>query len=109
MKKNYKLQNTNYKQITNYKLQITNKAAPFGQVSNAFGERDAHELHELTRITERNYNDKITTKGSHGLLHDSFKLQTMTALIKSFCRGVQGGQFFQKAPPLAAGGKDEHR
>jgi hypothetical protein len=21
-------------------------------------------------------------------------------LIKSFCRGVQGGQFFQKAPPL---------
>ena len=24
MKKNYKLQNTNYKQITNYKLQITN-------------------------------------------------------------------------------------
>ena len=25
-------------------------------------------------------------------------------LIKSFCRGVQGGQFFQKAPPLAAGG-----
>ncbi len=29
----------------------------------------------------------------------------VTALIKSFCRGVQGGQFFQKAPPLAAGGK----
>jgi hypothetical protein len=26
-------------------------------------------------------------------------------LIKSFCGGVQGGQFFQKAPPLAAGGK----
>jgi len=26
-------------------------------------------------------------------------------IIKSFCRGVQGGQFFQKAPPLAAGGK----
>ena len=44
-------------------------------------------------------------KGSHGLHQDAFKLQTMTALIKSFCRGVQGGQFFQKAPPLAAGGK----
>jgi hypothetical protein len=44
------------------------------------------------------------TKGSHGLHKSSFKLQTMTALIKSFCRGVQGGQFFQKAPPLAAGG-----
>jgi len=26
-------------------------------------------------------------------------------IIKSFCRGVQGGQFLQKAPPLAAGGK----
>jgi len=36
---------------------------------------------------------------------DSLRLQTMTALIKSFCRGGQGGQFFQKAPPLAAGGK----
>jgi hypothetical protein len=34
--KNYKLQNTKYKQITNYKLQITNKVA--------------HELHELPRI-----------------------------------------------------------
>jgi hypothetical protein len=27
------------------------------------------------------------TKDSHGLHQDSFKLQTMTALIKSFCRG----------------------
>ena len=78
----------------NYKLQITNKAAPFGHIINAFGERDAHELHELTR-----------NKGSHGLHKGSSSLQTMTALIKSFCRGVQGGQFFQKAPPLAAGGK----
>jgi len=43
-------------------------------------------------------------KGSHGLHQDTFTLQAMTALIKSFCRGVQGGQFFQKAPPLAAGG-----
>jgi hypothetical protein len=91
----------------NYKLQITNKAAPFGQVLNAFGEGDAHELHELTRITERNYNGKITTKGSHSLHQDTFKLQTMTALIKSFCRGVQGGRFFQKESPLAAGGKEE--
>ena len=45
-------------------------------------------------------------KGSHGLHRGTFKLQTMTALIKSFCRGVQGGQFLQKAPPLAAGGKN---
>jgi hypothetical protein len=28
-------------------------------------------------------------------------------LMKSFCGGGQGGQFFQKAPPLAAGGKNE--
>jgi hypothetical protein len=46
---NYKIQNTNYKQITN-------KVAPFGQVLNAFGEKGTHELHELTRI-----------KGGHGL------------------------------------------
>jgi hypothetical protein len=43
---------------------------------------------------------KENSEGSHGLHQGSFKLQTMTALIKSFCRGVQGGQFFQKAPPL---------
>jgi hypothetical protein len=54
---------------------------------------------------KKNYKLQNTNKGSHGLHRDSFKLQTMTALIKSFCGGVQGGQFFQKAPPLAAGGK----
>jgi hypothetical protein len=35
---NYKLQATNYKQITNHKLQITNRAVSFGQVLNACGE-----------------------------------------------------------------------
>jgi hypothetical protein len=53
---------------------------------------------------------KITnkkTKGSHGLHQDSFKLQTMTALIKSFCGGPGGG-FFKKSP-LAAGGKEKRR
>ncbi|MGD2085303.1 MAG: hypothetical protein PVH61_03880 [Candidatus Aminicenantes bacterium] len=65
MRKNYKIQNTNYKQITNKK-----------------------------------------TKGSYGLHQGTFKLQTMTALIKSFCGGVQGGRFLKKAPPLAAGGKE---
>jgi hypothetical protein len=107
MNENYKLQNTNYKQITNYKLQITNKVTPFGHIINAFGERDVHELHELTRIAGKKHTGKITTKGSHGLHRGSFKLQTMTALIKSFCGGVQGGQFFQKAPPLAAGGQND--
>ena len=70
----------------------------------------AHELHELTRISEKKETGITTTKGSHGLHQGSFKLQTMTALIKSFCGGVQGGQFFQKASPLAAGGKkNEYR
>ena len=32
-------------------------------------------------------------------------IQSEQPLIKSFSGGVQGGQFFQKAPPLAAGGK----
>jgi hypothetical protein len=35
---------------------------------------------------------------------DSFRLQTMTALIKSFYWGVQGGRFFQKESPLVAEG-----
>jgi hypothetical protein len=64
----------------------------------------------------------INHKGSHGLHQDSFKLQTMTALIKSFCGGVcakrnaQGAKRIirlalcttRHAPcafPLAAGGK----
>jgi hypothetical protein len=33
----------------------------------------------------------INPKGSHGLHQDTFTLQTMAALIKSFCGGVQGG------------------
>ena len=49
----------------------------------------AHELHELTRISEKKETSITTTKGSHGLHQGSFKLQTMTALIKSFCGGVQ--------------------
>jgi hypothetical protein len=35
----------------------------------------------------------------------------MTALMKSFCRGVQGGRFSRKESPWAAGGKtlDKHK
>jgi hypothetical protein len=47
----------------------------------------------------------INPKGSYGLHKGSFRLQTMTALIKSFCGGVQGGRVFQKAPPLAPRGR----
>jgi hypothetical protein len=81
MKRNYKLQNTNYKQSTCLK----ERQVPYDKI----------------QITNKK------TKGSHGLHQGSFKLQTMTALIKSFCGGVQGGQFFQKAPPLAAGGRND--
>jgi hypothetical protein len=75
MRKNYKLQNTNYKQIPNYNV--------------------------------RNYKQK--NKGSHGLHQDSFKLQTMTALIKSFCGGVQGGGFLEKSPHGPGGKKWKRR
>jgi hypothetical protein len=39
---NYKLQNTNYKQTTIPKLQITKKEVSCGQILNAFGE--AHNM-----------------------------------------------------------------
>ena len=45
--KNYKLQITNYKQNTNYKIQITKKEAPFGHVLNANGDFLATEVTEL--------------------------------------------------------------
>jgi hypothetical protein len=84
-----KLQITNHKLQTNYK-----KDGP-----------------RITRINtnfpkkQDKYNNITTTKGSHGLHQGSFKPQSMTALIKSFCGGVQGGRFFQKELPLAAGGR----
>jgi opacity protein-like surface antigen len=45
----------------------------------------------------------MNPKGSHGLHQGSFKLQAMTALIKSFCGGSRGAVFSKRAP-LAAGG-----
>jgi len=50
---NYKLQNTNYKQNTKYKLQITNKEKPFGRIINAFGGDLATEDTENTEGTRR--------------------------------------------------------
>jgi hypothetical protein len=41
----------------------------------------------------------VLLRGVYKMGIEAFKL------IKSFCEGVQGGQFFQKAPPLVAGGK----
>jgi hypothetical protein len=45
-KKKYKLQNTNYKQIPNYKLQFTKKEVNFGSVFNA------RDKFLATKITE---------------------------------------------------------
>jgi hypothetical protein len=99
MKKNYKIQNTNYKQITSirvvlrtyFKLSIVNcQLLIVNEIST----------HGLLQ----NLNCKQITKGSYGLHRGSFKLQTMTALIKSFCGGSRGAVFSKRAP-LAAGGK----
>ena len=55
----------------------------------------------ITRINT-NFPKKETyitkTKGSHGLHQGAFKLQTMTALIKSFCGGSRGAVFSKRAP-----------
>jgi hypothetical protein len=50
----------------------------------------------------KNYNQK--NQRQSWIAQGSFKLQTMTALIKSFFRGSRGAVFSKKAP-LAAGGK----
>ncbi|MFC2146843.1 DUF401 family protein, partial [Acidobacteriota bacterium] len=47
-------------------------------------------------------------EGSHGLHQGSFRLRTMTALIKSFCGGgSRGGNFFKKRPPWPPEAKNE--
>jgi hypothetical protein len=102
MKKNYKLQNTNYKQITNYKLQITNISGVLGiyfklSIVNCqlsiFNEASAYNLLRIPNYKVQNL------KSSHGLHKDPIKLQTMTALIKSFCGGGPGGAVFSKSAP----------
>ena len=60
---------------------------------------------------KENYKSQITNKkqntnckkykGSHGL-QGTFRLQTMTALMKSFCGGPGGG-FFKRSPLVAEG------
>ncbi|MGD2091601.1 MAG: hypothetical protein PVH61_35840 [Candidatus Aminicenantes bacterium] len=83
MKENYKLQNTNYKQITKYNVQN-------------YKQKEDHVLKKLIN----------KPKCSYGLHQGTFKLQTMTALIKSFCGGSRGAVFSKRAP-LAAGGRNE--
>jgi hypothetical protein len=85
------------------KLQITNhkhkrSLADLFQIVN---ETSIPGILGIPKYNIRNYKKK--TKGSYGLHQGAFKLQTMTALMKSFCGGVQGGRFFQKESPLAKG------
>jgi len=100
MRKNYKLQNTNYKQITKYKLQITKIR---GVLQTYF--KLSMVNCQLSIINEtgllRNLNYKQITKGGHSLHKESFKLQTMTAFNKSFCGCFTGpgGRFSRKEPP----------
>jgi bacitracin synthase 3 len=50
--------------------------------------------------------ERFVASGGQGALFEKTAPWTPTkASIKSFLRGVQGGRFFQKKPPLAAGGK----
>jgi hypothetical protein len=84
------------KKITNYKIQITNNAPVIKKAG----------VITIPKITNKQLIKSfiINSEGSHGLHQDSFKLQTMTALIKSFCGGSRGAVFSKRAP-LAAGGK----
>jgi hypothetical protein len=47
-RRNYKLQITNYKQITIPKLQITNKGESFGQILYAFG--GEHKMESFIKL-----------------------------------------------------------
>ena len=76
------------RKITNYKIQITKGVAP--------------PTHYCIGSGKSHWEEK---KSSHGLPKDSFKLQTMTALIKSFCGGSRGGGFSKRAPLVAEGKK----
>jgi hypothetical protein len=72
----------------NYKLQNTKKMA--------------HELHELTRISEKKETIITKTKGGHGLHQGPFKLQTMTAFNEKLLWMLHGsrGAVFSKRVPL---------
>jgi hypothetical protein len=79
-----------------------NGMAPFGQI-NACGEDagDPWFCHQFSTFgvirIDQALNQLKNSKGGHGLHRNSSRLQTMTALIKSFCRGPGGG-FFKKSP-----------
>jgi hypothetical protein len=96
MKENYKLQITNIRGV----VQAYFKLLIFNCQLSIVNEISGPGLLGIPNYNVRNY--KKNTKGSHGLHKDTFRLQTMTALIKSFCGGPGGG-FFKKSPLVAEG------
>jgi hypothetical protein len=79
MKRNYKLQITNYKQITNYNVRN-------------------YKQNGVLKVDQGLDKLIINFKGGHGLHEGSFRLQIMTAFNQKFLRGSRG-RFLQKEPP----------
>jgi hypothetical protein len=99
------------KKITNYKIQITNKAPVYkkGRCRMTNYKLQTMRLSKKRRLLNFNVQKN---KGSYGLHQGTFKLQTMTALIKSFrgCfMGSRGGGFFKKSPPWPPEARNENR
>jgi hypothetical protein len=108
MKKNYKLELSSAA-LRNWNDGMVeywnNGMASFGQINacggiklsivncqlSIFNETSTPVLLGIPNYYSQNYKKK--TKGIHGLHQDSFKLQTMTALIKSFYGGSRGACF----------------
>jgi len=65
----------------------------------------AIEIYELTEFFYKHIKDASINTNQFNI--DSHNHAAQPETIKSFCGGVQGGQFFQKAPPLAAEGKSK--
>jgi len=97
---NYKIQITNKLQITKYKLQTMHLSKKSAGAELQITNYKQCACLKKGQVLNENI-QKI--KGSHGLHQDTFTLQTMTALIKSFCGGSRGAVFSKRAP-LAAGG-----
>jgi hypothetical protein len=101
---NYKIQISNKLQITNYKFQTMHLCPKKKQVQNHnIQNHKGIGVFEVNQALNRLIIKSIKPKGSHGLPKDSFKLQTMTALIKSFCGGSRGAVFSKRAPLVAEG------
>jgi len=63
----------------------------------------AIEIYELTEFFYKHIKDASVNTSQFNI--DNHDHATQPETIKSFCGGVQGGQFFQKASPLVAEGK----